>query len=54
MSTFSGPYRNREGDIRSPRDMADHRETKRIQAELRAEDVPHDRTRAHRIGKCPC
>lgn len=28
------------------------REQKRIEAELRAEETPHERTKAHRLGKC--
>lgn len=30
------------------------REQRRIQAELRAEDTTHERTKAHRLNKCGC
>lgn len=52
MSTFSGPMRDRDGNVRSPRDRRDRKETKRLEAEVRAETVEHDKTRSHRLGLC--
>ena len=44
MSAFSGPQR--------PGAMRDLRELKRLEAQDRQANVEHDRTRAHREGRC--
>jgi hypothetical protein len=46
MSHWNG--RHSEGYARVVRDV------KKIEATQRAEKTPHERTKAHRLGKCLC
>lgn len=52
MSVFHGPMRDRDGNVRSPRDMREHRATKRLEAEVRNEDTaPARRRKARRFAE---